>query len=379
MATKKSAVRGALTPNIPVAEANPEDEVATTPYAQALSRLSPLGPVLAGFAHRNHNQHRRAPWWRHFGLLRRNWARLIDDLISAIAAARKSAAKAAKAAKAQGKKRRREELVAGDMGTAKGKKDEDVASQDVGVAMKTDENVTTYATWVRDVLVPKCYLAFSQLTADPQFAPLGVVLLGVLAQIQAACDIAAPRLAPILPSPSARDIPAITESRPSNIENVTMATPTVVGNTAVLLVPELGPKTNERATAPGGKKDDRTERSGGKAISRADVERATAQHKRGKGNVKAKTERDSPRTTPSDRAKSSAPPEASAVTAARPSSKRQGSSRASEEIPRPAKKTKTVAAPREGEKSANDDKDKKKKKKKAKKGDEFDDLFKGLF
>ncbi|KAI1353159.1 hypothetical protein F5Y01DRAFT_69821 [Xylaria sp. FL0043] len=362
MATKKSAVRGALTPSIATAEPGPEDEVAAMPYAQALSRLSPLQSMLAGLAHRNHNQHRRSAWWRHLGILRRNCARLAEDLASAVMAARKSATKAAKVAKAKGKKRRREELVSGISGTGTGGKDDDIAAQDVEAAVKTDENVTRHATWVRDVLVPKCYLAFSQLTADPQFAPLGLVLLGALAQLQTACDIAAPRPAPILPSPSAGDIPRKAESQSLNTKDAPTAT-------ATSLVLEPGPKMDESAIPPGGKKDDETERSGGKAISRADVERATAQQQKGKDTVKAtKTERDSPSVTPTDRA----------VAAARPSSKRQVSSGADEVVPRPIKKTKTVAATRDGDKSKDADKEKKKKKK-VKNGDEFDDLFKGLF
>ncbi|KAI0808475.1 hypothetical protein GGR55DRAFT_193027 [Xylaria sp. FL0064] len=371
MATKKSAVRGALTPNTAVAETGSEDEIAATPYAQALSRLTLLQPMLAGLAHRNHNQHRRAAWWRYFDMLRRNCARLVEDLVSAVETARKSAAQAAKVAKAKGKKRRREELVSGNSGTGTGGKDNDIASQGVGTLMKTDENVTRHATWLRDVLVPKCYLAFSQLTADPQFAPLGVVLLGALAQIQAACDIAAPRPAPTLPSPSTGNIPATAKTQSLNTKTAPtpISTPQVAGHTAASLAPEPGPKTNESAIARGAKPDSETERSGGKAISRADVERATAQQKKGTGTVKAaKTERDSPIVTPVDRA----------VTAARPSSKRQVSSGADEALPRPIKKTKTVAAIRGGEKSKDDDKEKKKKKK-AKKGDEFDDLFKDLF
>ncbi|KAI1281260.1 hypothetical protein F5Y07DRAFT_354143 [Xylaria sp. FL0933] len=370
MATKKSAVRGALTPSIATAEMGPEDEIAATPYAQALSRLSPLQSMLAGLAHRNHNQHRRSAWWRHLGMLRRNCARLAEDLVSAVEAARKSAARATKLAKAKGKKRRRVELVSGNKDNGTGGKDDDVAAQGDGTPVKTDENVTRHATWMRDVLVPNCYLAFSQLTADPQFAPLGLVLLGALAQIQAACDIAAPRPAPILLSPFVGDIPAGAESQSLNNKNAptATATPPVAEHTAASLVPEPGPKTNESAIPPGGKKDGDTERSGGKAISRADVERAMAQQRNDKEAVKAaKTERDSPTVMPTDLA----------MTAARPPSKRQVSGGADEAVSRPIKKTKTVVATRDGDKSRGADKEKKKKK--VKKGDEFDDLFKGLF
>ncbi|KAI0971128.1 hypothetical protein F4678DRAFT_433807 [Xylaria arbuscula] len=374
MATKKSAVRGVLPAKTPVvAETDPKekDEEDATPYAQALSRLEPLQPVLTGLAHRNRNQHRRVAWWRHFGMLRRNCARLVEDLIAAVAAARKSAVRAAKTAKAEGKKRRREELVTGVRTSG-----DDVAARGAGAVVEINGNVERHATWVRDVLAPKCYLAFSQLTADPQFASLGVVLLGVLGQIQAACDIAAP-IQPS-PSPSAQDISAAAEYRSSNIENVTptITTPKA-GSADAISSSEPVPVRNESEVALAGKN---AEIGGGKAISRADVERASAQQRKKAKDAKTEKDRDSKiAVAPSDRAKSSAPAEMSAATTSLPSSKRQVSGRGEGEVSRPTKKTKTATVTRDENKSASEDKDKKKKKKKGKKGDEFDDLFKGLF
>jgi ribonuclease MRP protein subunit RMP1 len=40
-----------------------------------------------------------------------------------------------------------------------------------------------WAEWIREVLLPKAYLGFSGLVGDTQFANLGVVLMGVLADI----------------------------------------------------------------------------------------------------------------------------------------------------------------------------------------------------
>ncbi|KAI1312158.1 hypothetical protein F5Y03DRAFT_341545 [Xylaria venustula] len=375
MATKKSVVRGVgVLPakNSAIAKTDPKDQEQedATPYTQALSRLEPLQPVLAGLAHRNHNQHRRAAWWRHFGMMRRNCARLVEDLVAAVAAARKSATRAAKAAKAEGKKRRREELVTG-MKTGVKDSADDVGARGV---VETDENVERHATWVRDVLVPKCYLAFSQLTADPQFAPLGVVLLGVLAQIQAACDIAAP----VQPSSSAPDIPAAAaaaaESRPSHIEDVTpiIATPKA-GSADALSASKPMPIINKSEAALAG---ENAEIGGGKTISRADVERASAQPKKAKES-KTEKDRDSKiAAAPSERAKSGAPAEISATTASLLSSKRQASGGGDGGVSRPTKKTKTVTVTRDADKSISGDK---KKKSKKGKGDEFDDLFKGLF
>ena len=37
--------------------------------------------------------------------------------------------------------------------------------------------------WVREMVLPKCYVAFSTVVADAQFAPLGVVLMGALGDV----------------------------------------------------------------------------------------------------------------------------------------------------------------------------------------------------
>ncbi|KAI0879547.1 hypothetical protein GGS24DRAFT_437841 [Hypoxylon argillaceum] len=390
MATQKSAVRGALTSTQPSPAANhplAEAEEAATPYSQALSRLEPLQPVLTGLAHRNHNQHRRAAWWRSFGLLRRNCARLVEHLIAAVAAARKDAARAAKAAKAQSKKRRREELVSGSLGTG------DLSAVGTGVDVATDVNVTRHANWLRNVLIPKCYLAFSQLTADSQFAPIGVVLLSILAQVQAACDCAAPRsaaAATLEPSLSAREIPAVSAGPKSNVENTTSFP--IAENAMALPASGSKSQTNDTKKVPRGERD-ASAAGGGKAISRKDVERAAELREKGKGVERAqqrgKLEREikpTTITTVTSSEKSITLSRATKATSPASSSKRQVVSAqdgGEPEVVRPVKKMKTAQVPREREDGKRNDKDskdkEKKKKKKAKKGDEFDDLFKGLF
>ncbi|KAI8953914.1 hypothetical protein F4801DRAFT_534870 [Xylaria longipes] len=381
MATQKSAARGAqtttqiLSVNASIAEAETQE---VTPYSQALSRLEPLQPVLAGLAHRNHNQHRRAAWWRCFGMLRRNCAKLVENLVVAIAAARKNAARAAKAAKTKSKKRRREELASGRPVTEESGND----APGVQGSEPEIEIVASHAAWLHNVLAPKCYLAFSQLTADNQFAPLGVVLLGILAQIKAACDCLAPRLAdPLLSSPSVRGISAAAERKLSSTEN-----PTIVaqnGNTAA--IPALGPglTTNETQLALEETQESRRKISGGdggKTISREDVERAAEQRKKGKETGKTKAKRDVQPTTIADQAKAGTLIKGTTET---PSGKRQVLSAQvdqGDEGARAAKKVKTASITKEKAKGESNDNDKsKKKKKKIKKGDEFDDLFKGLF
>ncbi|KAI0453235.1 hypothetical protein F5B21DRAFT_479985 [Xylaria acuta] len=377
MATQKSAVRGAQattqTPitNTSVAETEPQE---VTPYSQALSRLEPLQPVLAGLAHRNHNQHRRAAWWRCFGMLRRNCAKLVESLVVAVAAARKNATRAVKAAKAKSKKRRREELASGGPVTGV------VGNDALGVQGSEPEMeiVASHAAWLHDVLAPKCYLAFSQLTADNQFAPLGVVLLGILAQIKAACDYVTPKPADLLlSSPSARDIPAVAERKLPGVvilEGVDNAT---------IPASESRLTTSETQLAQEEKQESRREVSGGgggKAISREDVERAVEQRKKGKETGKAKAKRDVEPVTITDHAKASTLIKGTTSTS---SGKRQvlpARVGDGDEGTRPAKKMKTAPVTKEKARGVSNDNDKnKKKKKKVKKGDEFDDLFKGLF
>lgn len=55
------------------------------------------------------------------------------------------------------------------------------------------DRVVERAMWMKAVLGPRAYEGFSQLTADRQFAQLGLVLIGVLAQVEAA-------MAPFLPA-----------------------------------------------------------------------------------------------------------------------------------------------------------------------------------
>lgn len=214
--------------------------------------------------------------------------------------------------------------------------------------------------------------AFSQLTADTQFAPIGIVLLGILAQLQAACDIVVPRPAPS--STSAPNMSMIAEPQPSAVENTTTAGNSILAFSSS----ENQSKMNESRMAPGEASEDRNEKVGGKAISREAVERAAAQHKKDEEPSKAKGKLPGP----TDQVTSTMPSsEASTAPTTLPSTKRQVStareSGADTEVPRPAKKMKTLGSSRDGGKGSSADKDKKKKKK-AKKGDAFDDLFKGL-
>ncbi|KAI1735541.1 hypothetical protein F4680DRAFT_301903 [Xylaria scruposa] len=379
MATQKRAGRDAqvgiqTSSNASIAGAEKQE---ATPYSQALSRLEPLQPVLAGLAHRNHSQHRRAAWWRYFGMLRRSCAKLVESLVVAIAAAHRTAARAAKAARAKSRKRRREELASGAPVTVTA-----VGASDALVVQGSRsqmEIITSHATWLHDVLAPKCYLAFSQLAADNQFAALGVVLLGILAQVKAACDCVASGPAdPLLP-PSVGKISAATaERKPLGVEG-----PSIVaenGSTAAVLALDSRITASETPLAPEGQQESQKEATGGtggKAISREDVERAAEQRKR----KETKKAEDIQPTTKTSHAKVSTP--AKEETSTLSGKRRQVPSAQvdnGDEGARPAKKMKTAQVTKEKARSESNDNDKnKKKKKKVKKSDEFDDLFKDLF
>lgn len=330
MAAPKSAIRGALTntksqpstqtqtrPDLKREEEEKEEKDAiattTTPYAQALSRLEPLQPILAGLTHRNRNQHRRATWWRAFGLLRRNCSKLVEDLIPAVAAAEKAARRNAKAKakaelKAKSKKKRRggdEDLdpALSALGGAETLEKED---RFLPASARTNDAkaVVARAIWLRDILVPKCYLAFSQLTADGQFAPLGVVLLGILAQVRAACDLAAPPPPP-LPSPVSafEGVATIAEPKGSRVERP-LESPAAWGDSSLLIAPSLFMTVLEPGSGSGGKVATApSEKEGagvgipskerdigaGQAISREDVERAVELRTKKKMNKKTMT------------------------------------------------------------------------------------------
>ncbi|KAI0435571.1 hypothetical protein F4803DRAFT_308944 [Xylaria telfairii] len=381
MAAQKSAVRGPKTTaqtssaNASMGEAEAQE---ATPYSQALSRLEPLQSVLAGLAHRNYNQHRRAAWWRCFGMLRRNCAKLVENLVVAAAAARKNAARAAKTAKAKSKKRRREELASG------GGPEADVGGKDALGARGSEpemEVVAGHAAWLHDVLAPKCYLTFSQLAADNQFAPLGVVLLGILAQIKAACDCVVPKPAgSLLSLPSTHDTPAAARHKLSSAGNL-MTVPEG-GSIAEAPYSESKLITSDAQLSSEESQESRREATGGdvgKAVSREDVERVAEQRKKAKEAKKAKASRDVQPATITDRAKAnnlikgiiSTSPGKGQVLLAQVDDRDEGY--------RPAKKTKIAPASKQAASGESNDNDKnKKKKKKAKKDDDFDDLFRGL-
>ncbi|KAH0526225.1 hypothetical protein TsFJ059_009576 [Trichoderma semiorbis] len=118
--------------------------------AVATTSLSPILPILNAFNHRHHNQHRLAHWWPVFRIFRRTVRSLIEDLTSP---------------------RRR-----------------DASSP------------PPRAVWLNKHFIPRAYIAFSQLAADNQHAPLGLLLLAILARTHTALTQLLDQ--PIIPPPS---------------------------------------------------------------------------------------------------------------------------------------------------------------------------------
>ncbi|KAL1877411.1 hypothetical protein Daus18300_002395 [Diaporthe australafricana] len=130
----------------------------------SLSRLATAAHLLDGFVHRNKNQHRGTRWWAPFDMLRRSVRKLVPDLEGAVQRAEFLSSSSLSAAPA---KRRKTTTKAAAQQPELGR-------------------VEARAQWVHDVVASKAFEAFTQLVADRQFAQLGLMLIGVLAQVEAA-------------------------------------------------------------------------------------------------------------------------------------------------------------------------------------------------
>ncbi|KAF4333029.1 ribonuclease MRP subunit rmp1 [Fusarium beomiforme] len=112
----------------------------TALLATTSDSLAPLITILNAFTHRHKNQHSSSHWWSSFSLLRRAVRNLNKDLNS-----------------------RPRKTKAG------------AVNRDVQPAL-------TRAKWMMSHVIPRAFVTFSQLAADNQHAPLGLLLLSVLAR-----------------------------------------------------------------------------------------------------------------------------------------------------------------------------------------------------
>ncbi|KAI6353545.1 hypothetical protein MCOR25_008949 [Pyricularia grisea] len=142
----------------------------TSKLEEAAALLAPAQEILEKFNYKHKNQHRLSKWWAGFDMLRRHTAKFSRDEIRPALDALTKRDSMLQSSKKKQSKRQRTEL-----------RDEDVTA---GAVAK--------ARWMGDYLIPKAYTAITQLAADNQFAHLGLLLLGVLAQVHSAVTLLLP-------------------------------------------------------------------------------------------------------------------------------------------------------------------------------------------
>ncbi|THV51397.1 hypothetical protein BGAL_0112g00180 [Botrytis galanthina] len=119
-----------------------------TPNPHHASLLS-LTHLLHLTHHRNKNQHRLLKWYVSFGILRRQVSRLLSIIPEHVMESSRG--------KVKGKARERKE--------------------------REERELQSLVKFIQEDVVPGCYLAFSQLVANNQYATLGLMLMGCLARL----------------------------------------------------------------------------------------------------------------------------------------------------------------------------------------------------
>ncbi|KAL8419982.1 hypothetical protein RB594_002943 [Gaeumannomyces avenae] len=281
---------------------------------QARQLLAPAREILDRFNYKHKNQHRLSKWWAAFDTLRRHLAKLERDEITPAVGALELAARRCS-------KRPQDPAAAVD-----------AAVMPPGVEAKSK--------WMRDYLIPRAYPSFTQLAADNQFAHLGLLLLGVLAQVH---DLVSLILPPRIEEDAAEGVRCAAAS-PLRVE----ARPVPAVGTAAL-VPAVASSNPDDL---------------GVAVSRDDVAPA-------KRNVRSRSEDACARLNGKKREKQ---------TSTKPTLSEEASP-GPDEVTRPVREAPldpSAAKPKVKKKARSDDAKEEKKKKKRKKGDEFDDLFSSL-
>ncbi|GAB1320761.1 hypothetical protein MFIFM68171_10971 [Madurella fahalii] len=323
----------------------------------AISSLSPALEILERFHHRNKNQHRLSKWWAQADMLRRHTRKMLLCLDSGVE-------EAERLARIKAKKKMKTRREAG------------------GDAEHENKEARKRAEYLRWKLGPGAYLAFTQLSADRQFAHLGLMLLGVLAQIDGA-------LIPFTPSPrgAAAKTPAQTTTAPTSLR-AGQLNPIPFHSKADS--PSSENAVLHRDLDPDGDADM------GVAVSRDDVILQSIEQAATARSISAPVLAQSQTQSP-------APDLAKATNASREPATPHPRSGTESELPLPKPTTSTaetetgsgipgLAGGRKPKKkkaptgdefddifgSLDKDKGKKPKKKKRKKGDEFDDIFGGL-
>jgi ribonuclease MRP protein subunit RMP1 len=119
------------------------------PSSSQTTDLQHLHALMHLLHHRNHNQHRRSTWYRHFNNFRRHLGTVLEHLTALNHVPTTNLARHKKKA------------------------------EDEALRLRIQQ---TLSFW-RDVLIPKTQHAFGQLLADGRFAVLGVVLTAILGHV----------------------------------------------------------------------------------------------------------------------------------------------------------------------------------------------------
>ncbi|KAK6008400.1 hypothetical protein QM012_000303 [Aureobasidium pullulans] len=119
------------------------------PSSSHTADLQHLHTLMHLLHHRNHNQHRRSTWYRHFNIFRRHLGNMLEHLMVLAHVPTTNLARHKKKA------------------------------EDEALRLRIQQTVSFW----RDVLVPKTQHAFGQLIADGRFAVLGVVLMAILGHV----------------------------------------------------------------------------------------------------------------------------------------------------------------------------------------------------
>ncbi|KAL8370448.1 hypothetical protein RB595_000698 [Gaeumannomyces hyphopodioides] len=295
-------------------DSKPDNPSPLARLEQARQLLAPAREILDRFNYKHKNQHRLSKWWAAFDTLRRHLAKLERDGITPAVGTLELAVRRS------GSKRPRDPVVGS-------------AAMPPGVEAKS--------RWMRDYLIPRAYSAFTQLAADNQFAHLGLLLLGVLAQVHELVSL-------ILP-------PRIRGDAADGAE-CAAASPLAIEARSV---PAVGTATLVPA-AVSTHRDDL-----GVAVSRDNVAPA-------KCDVRSRSDNEGMPLSSKKREKQTSPK----------SGLSEEASRGRDEETKPVGDgplDASAAKPKVKKKARKDDaKEEKKKKKKKKKGDEFDDLFSSL-
>ncbi|KAL0473704.1 hypothetical protein QR685DRAFT_183376 [Neurospora intermedia] len=185
------------TKTTPSPPSNPSDPKSPS---DLLPILTPALEILSRFHHRNKNQHRLSKWWVEADMLRRHLRKLIeaanewcDKEPERKGKRRKEEARRKKKEKYErlGRVEKKQDGVVGQKGGEEEVKGEDREEEEEEEDKEARE-VRLRAEHLRGKLGPRAYFAFSQLSADRQFAHLGLMLLGVLAQVDKALSAFAP-------------------------------------------------------------------------------------------------------------------------------------------------------------------------------------------